>query len=83
MLIVPHGVRLSDATAATTMLALAAFAAAVTGSLVVSKVRDELRDAERQLYLYTWHLREFVPQTARPSTDPTGGRRSRARPATE
>ncbi len=50
----------------------------ITGSLSVARVRDALGEAERQLYLYAWHLRELMPETARAATDPTGARRARA-----
>ena len=57
-------------------IALASVAAMGFAAVVVSRVRDALREAERKLYLYTWHLREFVPEAARVATDPVGRRRS-------
>ncbi len=41
------------------------------GSFAVGRMRDQLYAAERRTYLYAWHLREFVPETARAATDPT------------
>jgi eukaryotic-like serine/threonine-protein kinase len=40
-------------------------AAVITAALVVTQVRDALRQKERQLLLYAWQLREFVPLAAR------------------
>ncbi|MGZ5971626.1 MAG: hypothetical protein ACXWP4_28340, partial [Polyangiales bacterium] len=58
------------------MLGSVGLASVITGSLSVTRVRDALDEAERQLYLYAWHLREFLPEAARASTDPTGARRA-------
>jgi eukaryotic-like serine/threonine-protein kinase len=52
--------------------------ATIIGSITVARMRDALDDAERQIYLYAWHLREFLPEAARASTDPTGARRALA-----
>jgi hypothetical protein len=62
-----------------TLLVLTAggVASLLTGAFVVGGVRDTLREAEERLYLYAWHLREFVPQGARPSTDPVASRELR------
>jgi serine/threonine-protein kinase len=57
-------------------MTLASVASVITGSLVVGGVRTALREAEERLYLYAWHLRETVPERARPATDPTRARRS-------
>ncbi len=54
----------------------------VTGALSVTRVRDALKRSETQLFLYAWHLREFVPAAVRPTTDPTAARREAA-PAAE
>lgn len=62
-------------------LALVAIGAVLTSSLTVGGVRNQLRAAEERLYLYTWHLREIVPEAARPSTDPSGARRTNPPPA--
>ena len=48
-----------------------AVGAVAIGATVVTRMRDALGEAERRLYLYTWHLREFVPPSARASSDPT------------
>lgn len=56
---------------------LANLAALATGALTVTRVRDALRNTERQVFLYAWHLREFVPIAAREATDPTAARRKR------
>ena len=60
-------------------LGLTSVASVIAAGVVVSKVRDALGAAERHLYLYTWHLREFVPQAARGATDPTVDSDVRAR----
>ena len=52
-------------------------AAVVTTAAALSRVRDALADVERRLYIYAWHLREVVPASVRPTTDPTVGRRKR------
>jgi hypothetical protein len=46
-------------------LTLIAVAAIITSSATVAAARDALRKAQRQLYLYTWHLREVLPEQAR------------------
>ena len=58
-------------------LTLSALTGVLAGGFIVGHVRDALSEAENQMYLYTWHLREFVPDTARAATDPTGARRAR------
>ena len=40
----------------------------------MQKAIMELHAAEKRLMLYAWHLREFIPQSARRATDPTVGR---------
>jgi eukaryotic-like serine/threonine-protein kinase len=54
------------------VLYLSGIVGLVTGVLGVARVRDALGDAERRMYLYTWHLRELVPAEGRAATDPTG-----------
>ena len=44
------------------------------GCFIVGHIRDQLFAAEKRLMLYAWHLREFIPQSARRATDPTVGR---------
>jgi len=51
-------------------------AAVITGTVSVSAARDSLARTELQMFLYTWHLREFVPAAARAGTDPTARRRA-------
>jgi serine/threonine-protein kinase len=46
----------------------------LTGCFIVGHIRDNLYAAEKRLMLYAWHLREFIPQSARRATDPTVGR---------
>lgn len=65
----------------TAFLTLASVAAVITGSVVVGGVRNALREAEERLYLYAWHLREIVPEAARPATDPTRARQTVRPPA--
>lgn len=57
-------------------LAAVSIGAIFIGALTVTRVRDKLAAAERQLYLYTWHLREMVPEAVRGRTDPTVARTS-------
>jgi serine/threonine-protein kinase len=52
-------------------------AALVIGAFSVTRVRDALATTERQVFLYAWHLREFVPASMRAATDPTAARRGR------
>ena len=61
-------------------LTLANLAAVATGALTVTRVRDALRNTEQQVFLYAWHLREFVPIAAREATDPTAARRKQRLP---
>ncbi len=58
------------------LMVSAAAGAVVTGALAVTSVRDALARTEQQIFLYAWHLRELVPETARPTTDPTPARRA-------
>jgi serine/threonine-protein kinase len=74
MLIVPQALEMGPRVSVA--LFVASFVAVIATSLIVTRVRDALAAAERQLYLYAWHLREFVPEAARPPTDPTRSRRS-------
>ena len=69
MTLLPHALELPK-TPVLLFLSLASVAAVITGCLTVSGIRDALDDAERRLNLYAWHLREFVPQSARSATDP-------------
>lgn len=62
-------------TATMVFLTFAAMAAILATSLVVSRSRDLLHDAERKIMTYAWHLRELVPSELREATDPTRDRR--------
>ena len=46
-------------------LALTNVAIVLTSALSVIRIRSALGEAERQLMLYAWHLRGFVPDSAR------------------
>jgi len=48
-------------------LGAASLGAVLTGTFVVKRVRDTLDEAEERLYVYAWHLRELVPDSARAS----------------
>ncbi len=61
-------------------LIITSFGMVLTGALSVTHVRDALSRSEKQLFLYAWHLREFVPEAVRPTTDPTAARRNEASP---
>lgn len=63
-------------------LFVTALGTVLTGALSVTRVRDALTRSEKQLFLYAWHLREFVPEAVRPTTDPTAARRA-ASPASQ
>jgi eukaryotic-like serine/threonine-protein kinase len=67
MAILPRGVELPQ-TATLVVLGLSGVLGIATGAIAVSHVRDALAEAERSLYLYAWHLRELVPDTARRAT---------------
>ena len=60
------------------LLLVVGVSAVVTGAIAVAGVRDQLREAESRLYLYAWHLREFVPATAREKTDASLRKRRRS-----
>jgi eukaryotic-like serine/threonine-protein kinase len=60
-----------------TFLVLLNVAALVVGVFIVGNIRDQLDRSERQLMLYAWQLREFVPSAARSATDPTSRRRAK------
>jgi serine/threonine-protein kinase len=53
-------------------------AAMAIGVFIVGSMRDALDKSERQLLIYAWQLREFVPAAARAATDPTSQRRATA-----
>jgi serine/threonine-protein kinase len=55
----------------TVLIVIGCLAGIFMSSLVVGHIRDQLEDAERRLLLYAWHLREFIPEKARVSTEPT------------
>ena len=59
MVISPGGVYF-PAFPTSVFLTAIAVGAVLTGGLVVTRVRDALNTTERQLYLYTWHMREIV-----------------------
>jgi tRNA A-37 threonylcarbamoyl transferase component Bud32 len=53
------------------LVSIGSVAAILISVFVVGHIRDRLAEAERRMYLYTWHLREFVPPEAREASDPT------------
>jgi serine/threonine-protein kinase len=53
------------------LVSIGSLAAILISVFVVGHIRDRLAEAERRMYLYTWHLREFVPPEAREASDPT------------
>lgn len=74
MVIVQQAVALNERMSL--LLFVASLVAVVATTVIVTRIRDALASAERQLHLYAWHLREFVPEAARGSTDPTRSRRA-------
>jgi tRNA A-37 threonylcarbamoyl transferase component Bud32 len=52
------------------LVSIGSLAAILISVFVVGHIRDRLSEAERRMYLYTWHLREFVPPEARQASDP-------------
>ena len=64
MVVLPGAVELPEV-ATIAFLTITAIAAVITSSATVSGARDALRTAQRKLYLYTWHLRELLPDSAR------------------
>lgn len=60
------------------LLTLVNLAALNIGVFIVGSMRDALDKSERQLLIYAWQLREFVPAAARAATDPTSQRRATA-----
>ena len=55
------------------LLTVTSVASVLMGCYVVGHIRDKLAEAEQRMYLYTWHVRELVPPSARVATDPTVG----------
>lgn len=64
MVVLPGAVELPEV-ATIAFLTVTAIAAVITSSATVAGARDALRTAQRKLYLYTWHLRELLPDAAR------------------
>ncbi len=58
------------------LVTVANLAALFIGIFLTGRIRDSLDKSERQLLIYAWQLREFVPGAARAATDPTSTRRS-------
>jgi hypothetical protein len=52
------------------LVSTGSLAAILISVFVVGHIRDRLSEAERRMYLYPWHLREFVPPEARNASDP-------------
>jgi hypothetical protein len=52
------------------LVSVGSLAAILISVFVVGHIRDRLTEAERRMYHYTWHLREFVPPEARQASDP-------------
>jgi serine/threonine-protein kinase len=52
------------------LVSVGSLAAILISVFVVGHIRDRLTEAERRMYLYTWHLRVFVPPEARQASDP-------------
>jgi serine/threonine-protein kinase len=48
-------------------LSIGSFAAVVTGGLLLARLRDELKTAEKRLFVYTWHLRQLLPESGGPA----------------
>jgi serine/threonine-protein kinase len=69
MTVVPRAIELPPGPTIV-FLAVTAVAMIITGSVSSGHVRDALSDAERRLYMYTWHLRELIPTKAQKQTDP-------------
>jgi serine/threonine-protein kinase len=44
------------------LIATATLAGMVLGVFILGYMRDRLQDAERRLYLHSWHLRELLPE---------------------
>jgi len=62
MVVTPGAVELPQ-TATLVFMTVIAIGAILTGTLSVTKVRDALVDAERRLYLHSWHVGQLVPGT--------------------
>ena len=73
MVLVPRALEL-PATPTLIFLTVTSLSSVLLGCYVVGHIRDTLAAAEQRLYLYTWHVRELVPPSARDATDPTVGR---------
>jgi serine/threonine-protein kinase len=74
LVLVPRALAL-PATPTIVFLTVTSVASVLLGCYVVGHIRDTLAAAEQRLYLYTWHVRELVPPSARDATDPTVARR--------
>jgi eukaryotic-like serine/threonine-protein kinase len=46
-----------------------------TSALPITRVREAMDEMEKRLYIYTWHLREMVPEVIRAPTEPSISRR--------
>jgi hypothetical protein len=68
--VLPDAVELHPGWSVFIMTAAGAMAVAL-GCFGVGHIRDRLVEAERRVFIYAWHLREFVPHAARRATDPT------------
>ena len=71
MMVASQALDVTNGPATLLFLCVITLATIITSVIVVSRVKNALRDAERRMYIYAWHLREFIPRAARAQTDPT------------
>jgi len=55
-------------------LSVVAVGTVLTAALPITRVREAMAEMEQRVYVYTWHLREMVPEAIRGPTDPSVSR---------
>ncbi|MBL8685357.1 MAG: serine/threonine protein kinase [Myxococcales bacterium] len=76
LVLLPRAVELSP-TATLAFLLAASAAMVLTPTLVAGRIRDQLSDAEKKLFLQAWQLRQAVPDDAPEGAQRTSDQRAR------
>lgn len=61
MLVAPRAIGLG-ASPTLVFLSVGGFAAVLTGGILLARLRDNLQEVETKLYMYSWHLRQLLPE---------------------